>query len=256
MGGIGLPVQPQQRAATLAGADSATPSFTVDAHGDYLLQLVVSDEAGITSEGDEVVISTNNLAPTANAGPDRLAKVGMPLTLDGGGSDPEGDALSYLWAIDSAPAGSTAAISDPTMATPEFTPDRVGSYELSLSVRDFLGPGAPDTVDITALTPSAYAEDRIMCAADLVAGLGPDEITNDGNRRALTNHLTQSVKQIQNGKNEKALKKLDDAIRRTDGCPASGAPHARGGDRDWVTSCSAQSSILACLWPAVEALSE
>ena len=56
-----------------------------------------------------IAVTPVNSAPTANAGPDQTAPVGALVTLDGTGStDPDGNTLSYSWAFDSLPSGSTA----------------------------------------------------------------------------------------------------------------------------------------------------
>ena len=64
-------------------------------------------------------IQTVNSAPVANAGADQIGYVGQTVTLDGSGStDVDGNALAYVWALTSRPAGSSAAIADPTAVTP------------------------------------------------------------------------------------------------------------------------------------------
>ncbi len=87
---------------------------------------------------------TVNRPPTASAGqnvPD--APYTRPFTLANASSDPDGDPLTYGWSLVSAPAGSTAALSSTTAATPSFTPDVVGTYVVHLVVTD--GPaGVPN----------------------------------------------------------------------------------------------------------------
>jgi hypothetical protein len=71
---------------------------------------------------------TTNTPPTANAGADQnVAGIGILVGLDGTmSSDPEGASLTYSWTL-SRPAGSTAALSSTTSATPTFTPDKKGT---------------------------------------------------------------------------------------------------------------------------------
>ena len=58
---------------------------------------------------------------------------GVPVTLRGSGSyEPGGGALTYLWTLTSRPANSTAAISSPTSQNVTFTPDRAGTYGVTL----------------------------------------------------------------------------------------------------------------------------
>ena len=59
--------KPAGSTTTLFGADTAMPSFVADVMGSYTVALVVTDEGGLSSTPDEVVVSSENLAPTAVA---------------------------------------------------------------------------------------------------------------------------------------------------------------------------------------------
>ena len=101
-----------------------------------------------------------NVAPTANAGPDRVAQTGSPAILDGSASsDLNNDyPLAYAWRITSAPAGSTASLAGDTTATPSLTPDKPGSYTVELIVTDSRGlSSTPDTAMVTALNSAPVA---------------------------------------------------------------------------------------------------
>jgi PKD repeat protein len=96
--------------------------------------------------------SCTNKPPIADAGPDQTAKVGHTVQLDGSGSsDPDGDPLSYSWSFISKPAGSGAALSNPSLVNPTFVADIAGDYILELVVRDDRGGTASDQVVITAV---------------------------------------------------------------------------------------------------------
>ncbi|MDY0043135.1 MAG: PKD domain-containing protein [Syntrophales bacterium] len=141
---------PSGSAAVLVNSASAQPYFSIDAAGDYVISLIVTDINGNSSLADEVVISTINSPPIANAGPDRTVHAGDSVTLDGTGSyDPDGDSFTYAWSMDAAPAGSEAALDDPSAATPVFVADMVGNYRISLVVTDASGSASvPDEVII------------------------------------------------------------------------------------------------------------
>jgi RHS repeat-associated protein len=105
-----------------------------------------------------------NRAPVANAGADQITHVGQTVTLDGSGSsDPDGDALTLQWTKLSAPAGSSATLSNPNAVMPTFVADKPGTYEFSLRVNDGTVDSAPDVVRITT-------ENRPP-----VANAGPDQ---------------------------------------------------------------------------------
>ena len=250
--------RPTGSTATLTNANTATPSFVADKAGSYTVQLIVTDGGGLQSAASQVVISSLNQAPTANAGADQLVVLFHTVQLNGSAStDPDQDAVTYSWAISAKPAGSAAVLNGSGTATPNFQPDVAGSYTITLNVSDAFGPGTPDTVEITAATGAAYAEQKIMCAADLVSGLGPNQVTTKGNQTALGNFLSEAIKAIQKGTTATAIGKLNEAIDRTNGCEAnlaSPSPDGNGPGRDWVTDCNAQPPILVCLRAARDAL--
>ena len=230
--------------AALTGADTATPGFATDLFGTYVVALVVTDADGLQSSPVEVVVGTENLAPTAVAGNDKLVIVGTVVNLDGSGStDPETDPLTYAWSIGTAPSGSVANLGLADTATPFFTPDLEGVYQLVLSVSDFIGPGPPDTVTATATTAAGFAESQIMLTSDVVAGLTASQVTNSGNQNAFLNFLSQAIVAIQNDDLATAVDKLTKATGRTDGCVLRGTPDDNGSSRDWITDCDAQAEV-------------
>jgi hypothetical protein len=93
-----------------------------------------------------------NAAPTANAGEDFTAEVGVAAQLDGTGStDPDGDGLFYAWTQVSGP---TLALDDATSATPTFTPGEVGTAVFELIVNDGELSSDPDQVTVTIVPPT------------------------------------------------------------------------------------------------------
>jgi hypothetical protein len=141
---------PKNSTAALSGADTAYPSFTCDKKGAYLLRLVVSD--GDLTSSDMVMVTCSNQVPVAEAGDPIVIPFLDTAQLNGSGSDPDNDPITFAWSVASAPLGSTATISNPNIANPTFTPDIKGVYELSLIVTDNDVPpisSAPDIVTIT-----------------------------------------------------------------------------------------------------------
>ena len=106
---------------------------------------------------------------------------GDTVTLQGSGTDPDGDALTYLWA----PATN---LSDPTQATPTFSPRDEGDRTFSLVVSDgetSSAPtsvtvrvvNAPPTVSVTA--PASGADYRVGSPVALTASFtdaGADDV--------------------------------------------------------------------------------
>ena len=141
---------PAGSAAVLANPTSVRPTFTVDRDGDYVVQLIVNDGL-LNSAADGAIFSSNNVMPVANAGPDQGGKApGSLITLNGrASSDANGDPLTYNWSL-SAPAGSTAALVNPTTVSPTFIVDRDGDYVAQLIVNDGTVNSTPDSVIISS----------------------------------------------------------------------------------------------------------
>jgi len=137
-----------------ADLTSAQPCFMADQIGKYKAILVVND-GELDSKSDAVTVSVEgNSKPVADAGEDRNVNMDK-VCLDGSGSsDPDGDDITYSWAITSRPDGSDANVADlddPVKVNPCFTPDVSGAYLVQLTVTDEHGlTGDPVTVTITA----------------------------------------------------------------------------------------------------------
>ena len=141
----------------LAGVNTLTVELRSKPDSGLTLAIIVDDTGG------------TNQAPIANAGPDRIARVGQTVTLDGtGSSDADGDPLTYQWTPVSAPAGSPASLSNPNAASPTFVADVPGTYDFSLRVNDGTTDSAPDLVRVTIENSAP------------VANAGPDQTTTVG----------------------------------------------------------------------------
>ena len=138
-----LTAKPEGSVASLSGADTVNPYFTPDLFGDYHVELVVTDSLGAVSTPDEVIISTNNTPPVADAGPDQaIILIGTLVELDGTHSyDLDGDPITYQWTLQ-VPNGSLADLNNATSEKPSFIADVNGDYRATLVVND----GSVDSV--------------------------------------------------------------------------------------------------------------
>jgi hypothetical protein len=249
---------PAGNTAILNNTNTATPSFTPNVSGEYVAQLIVTDDADNDSEPAFVTLSSLNMAPTAGAtATPMLPLLGQSVSLDGStSSDPDGDTITYSWTITSKPVGSVASLTNATSAMASITPDVSGTYEMSLTVSDFLEAGTPMTVSFVASTAEELSQMQIIAVSTVVTVLQPDEITTAGNQNAFGNFLANTMEQIQKGKLDKAIADLEKAIARTDGCALRGAPDGNGAGMDWVTTCDAQASIYTSLVEALQVLQD
>ncbi len=170
----------------LTGADTVSASFTPDARGVYVLNLVVDN--GISRSASDAVTVTalgTDSAPVANAGPDQTdAEDCTTITLDCSASaDPDGDTLTYQWEVQSKPSGSaitTGSFSDRTAVRPTFYPDVAGDYVLTCSVNDGTTWSTPDVVTVSAAERRSNERPDISAGADLTLAGGSATCTESG----------------------------------------------------------------------------
>ncbi len=167
---------PGGSSAVLAGETSVAPRFTADLDGDYEVLLTVN--SGQETKTDTVVIiaSTGNIRPNADAGSDQNINKGTKVTLDGSdSSDANNDRLTYSWNLASKPNGSSASLTSTTSATPSFSADKDGIYDIELTVNDGSLDSSVDKVRITATTSNAKP----------IAKAGSDQNKNTGSKITL-----------------------------------------------------------------------
>ncbi|MFP4502947.1 MAG: PKD domain-containing protein, partial [Candidatus Hydrogenedentota bacterium] len=167
--------QPADSEAVLDDSTAVRPAFTIDAPGDYVLELIVND-GQVNSDPDTAIVTTANSAPVADAGPDTAGQVGDTIVLDGSNSfDVDGDALAYAWGFTARPSGSSASLDTPTAVSPSFTVDEPGDYVIQLVVNDGAVSSPPDAVRISTTNTAPVAD-----AGPDMQGFLDDEITLDG----------------------------------------------------------------------------
>jgi len=163
-----------------AGLDPLIDDSALDSDGDGLDNLAEhsagthplrddTDADGVL-DGAELIAGTDPLypadnRPVADAGGPYISTIQSSTSLDGSASsDPNSDPLSYLWTLDSAPAGSSLSSSDLVDAdtvTMSFVPDIRGVYRFALVVSDGQASSLPSlaAVDVGAdvFVPGDYA---------------------------------------------------------------------------------------------------
>ena len=125
--------------------------------GTYVFRLTVKDNKG-ASKSDDVTVkvlsstaketttstSTSNVAPVANAGPNKVLYVPTSsVRLTGSAKDSDGKVVSYQWTQYGGPA---ATISNGTTPTPTMSGLKAGKYYFRLTVKDDDGAIDADNV--------------------------------------------------------------------------------------------------------------
>jgi len=135
----------------LSDANSPTPTFTATRSGTYTFLLQVDDGLGGVAM-DAVVVTVLNAPPVAVANAPATAAKYAPVSLDGtASSDPDGDALTYVWTRVSGPF---VTINGQDGALAAFTPAVSGTYVFQLTVDDG-DLGGTDATQVTVSVPNA-----------------------------------------------------------------------------------------------------
>lgn len=127
--------------------------------GTVTFKLTVVDATNISATATQKI--EVKPAPPPNQNPIAVCSsidetiVGVKVQVDGSGSsDPEGKALTYQWSFKSKPAESQVVFEDPASAKTSFTPDKVGTYTVQLSVRD--PEGATGTCEMSVVVRKSF----------------------------------------------------------------------------------------------------
>lgn len=130
--------QPVDSNIQLSAPLTARPKFTPQATGAYEVELVVNDgQVDSAPATVTITVTRPNGVPVAHAGADGSGHALQAIALDASASfDPDGDPLTYSWALTFKPATSTASVAAPNLAVTEFVPDMAGTYTARVTVSD------------------------------------------------------------------------------------------------------------------------
>ena len=117
----------------VASGSGTSFQFRPGDDGQYVLTLIASDEDG-GSASTELIVSVDNVAPTASLSGPTSGIEGSPLTLLGSATDPAGshDILTFTWLV----AKDGLAFASGSGRNIRFTPDNNGLYQVTLTVSD------------------------------------------------------------------------------------------------------------------------
>jgi len=236
--------KPPFSSAVLNDPTAVKPTFVADSLGTYVIELIVTDDKGSASFPDEVVVSSENVEPVADAGVNQIVLVGDTVNLDGSGSyDVNMDPLTYSWNMTSKPKDSLTELIGSETVNPNFIPDTEGFYTINLVVNDGFLDSDPSNITIYALD-AKNIDDFITALMDTlmaINNLDDSYFNNPNNKNALTLKIIVVVKNyLEDGYSESMLDKLrDDIFGKMDGCASGGEPD----QNDWIINCDAQEIV-------------
>jgi hypothetical protein len=224
--------KPIDSLAELSNPNDVQPTFIADTVGDFIIELVVTDDLGTISVPDEVVVSSGNVKPVADAGGNQLAIVDHLVFLDGSGSyDANDDPLTYNWDMVSKPKGSISTLRDPLAVNPDFVPNVNGWYLISLVVNDGELDSDPDNATILAIDANNIDE-FVQALWDAI-----------------------DFNYVKGEYDQKMLDKLiDDIAGKFDGCALDDPPDVD--QNDWIMNCDAQNKVYPHLDLAITILDD
>ena len=142
-------------AVELSSLTVAEPTFTApDVENGKVkilsFELSVTDPYGATDKDTiKVTVMPRNQPPTADAGTDQTVSKNDEVTLQGSGTDPDGDALTYHWSQIDGPIVELSDVNDQNPSFDTSTMERnSGTLRFQLTVGDGYGGVARDSVVI------------------------------------------------------------------------------------------------------------
>ncbi|MFZ0546688.1 MAG: PKD domain-containing protein, partial [Candidatus Promineifilaceae bacterium] len=138
---------------TVGSGSGLTFDFTPDDNDTFTVTFSVTDDDGGMGSTD-VALTSLNVAPTADAGPDQMAAAGTVVTFTAIFTDPgTADTHTFLWEVEASngqtvPNGTDQAIS--------FTPDAAGTYTLTVTVADDDGGEGVDSAVLVVTEKPVY----------------------------------------------------------------------------------------------------
>ena len=245
--------KPPTSSTTLSDNATANPNFVADSLGTYIIQLVVTDDLGATSDPAQVVVSSGNVRPVADAGVNQIVLVLDTVYLDGSGSyDANNDPLTYSWYFSSKPKKSSTELIDYTLVNPWFEPDTEGEYIVSLIVND--GSVNSHSSSVTILAVDAANLDcfiqALWDALNAINSLADEDFSNENNRNALTNKIISFLINYLKGSYGSNLVEVlrNDIGDKMDGCASDQQVPE---ETDWITNCTAQDDVYQHIEQAI-----
>ncbi len=144
--------KPDGSTAVIQKADEIIASFKPDVAGNYTIKLVVSSGINESVPAYKALsVRAFNTPPVAVAGNDTISALDKFFKFDGSKSyDADGDALTYKWALESWPEGSTTDLLKADSEKPQCKFYIAGDYVFSLVVYDSLDYSNQSFITVTA----------------------------------------------------------------------------------------------------------
>lgn len=240
--------KPEGSTAELSDVTSPNPTFLADVHGDYTIELVVSDGTS-SSTTDQVIITLGNSSPVANAGLNQSVVQGEQVCFDGSDStDDNEDILSFSWSL-TTPDGSSASLDDPLAEITCLTTDLPGTYKVTLVVNDGWVDSPPSTASAYAASYQGATTMTLQETITTINDIPLGDLKNKNMQNSLTRKVNAVLALIEQGEYADALDKLqNNLLDKNNGCATSGSPDKN----DWIQDCAEQDQVYQLIMEAID----
>ena len=176
--------------AVLSSDSVDKPVFNADRIGIYSFTLAVKDSNDRWGKFEaKVNVTANpwpNKKPIAKPTGPASAVIYTKVQLDGSTSWDDKAITGYKWNITARPTDSNASFSDDTIVNPTITPDYIGLYKFTLTVKDFNNTWSSNALISVNVVPAGKSPPTAIVGPDVTIELG-NNVTLDG--RASTDDL-------------------------------------------------------------------
>jgi len=171
---------PTDSGALLSNSTGEQVNFTADAAGDYIVELIAENSAGMSNTVTVTITAeepTTDNDPVVDAGSDVTITEGGSTILAATATDVEDDVSELIigWSI-AGPDTDLGQLSDPNSLTAEFTPSGPGVYTLTLSVEDTDNNIVTDDVVITVEAATTDNDPVVDAGSDVTITEGGSTI--------------------------------------------------------------------------------
>jgi hypothetical protein len=185
-----MTAKPAGSTAALNDASAVKPLFNADKIGMYSFTLAVKDNSNRWGKFEaKVNVTANpwpNKKPIAKPTGPASATIYTKVQLDGSTSWDDKSITGYKWNITAKPTDSNATLSSDTIVNPTITPDYIGLFKFTLTVKDFNNTWSKDALISVNVVPAGKTPPTAKAGDDVTIELGHNA-TLDG--RASTDDL-------------------------------------------------------------------
>ena len=167
---------PTGNTAQLNSTTVKSPWFEAQKIGKYTFTLAVRDDKTKWGLGEAMVnvtvIPLPNKRPIADAGLDKDATIFTKVQLNGSASWDDAQITAYKWNTTQKPSQTNVTLDNDKIVNPSFTPDYIGLYKFTLTVKDVNNTWAKDDAITITVKPAGSGLPIANAGPDMTIELG------------------------------------------------------------------------------------